>query len=188
MIEISTKQAFSFIMHRFFDQYAEESRLAMKQWLRFRDQEAEFHQNAECWSYQIDSKLFWNFFKSFVFELSHLARRVMMLSANSVLAKRNWSVMNLIMSKTRNLLHSINVNKLMFIYMNERTLDRLTNTIIRLQLSDINIDETELCEMKNRLLQEEISLTETTTTTIIIIKRSTSQTIVSDATRSWVNT
>jgi hypothetical protein len=31
-------------------------------------------------------------------------------------------------------------------------------------------------------------LTETTTTTIIIIKRSTSQTIVSDATRSWVNT
>jgi hypothetical protein len=68
--------------------------------------------------------------------------------------------------------------------MNERTLDRLTNTIIRLQLSDINIDETELCEMKNRLLQEEISLTETTTTTIIIIKRSTSQTIVSDATRS----
>jgi hypothetical protein len=31
MIEISTEQAFSSIMHRFFDQYAEESRLVMKQ-------------------------------------------------------------------------------------------------------------------------------------------------------------
>jgi hypothetical protein len=170
-------------MHRFFDQYAEESRLAMKQWLRFRDQEAEFHQNAECWSYQIDSKLFWNFFKSFALELSHLARRVMMLSVNSVLAERNWSVMNLIMSKIRNSLHSINVNKLMFIYMNERALNRFTNMKSRLQLSDINIDETEFCEMKDKLLQKEVSLT-----TMTSFKRSTSQTIMSDASRSWINT
>jgi hypothetical protein len=50
--------------------------------------------------------------------------------------------MNLIMNKTRNFLHSINVNKLMFIYMNERTFDRLKNTKSKLQFESIDIDET----------------------------------------------
>jgi hypothetical protein len=67
----------------------------------------------------------------------------------------------------------------MFIYMNERIFDRFVNIKDKLQFDKINIDETELCEMKNRLLQEE---------TIIMImtsvsKRSTSQTIMSDASR-----
>jgi serine kinase of HPr protein (carbohydrate metabolism regulator) len=86
--------------------------------------------------------------------------------------------MNLIMNKTRNSLHSINVDKLMFIYMNKRTFDRLKNTKSKLQFADLNIEKTNLCEMKNRLLQEEISLT---STTFIIAKRSISQTIMSDA-------
>ncbi len=81
------------------------------------------------------------------------------------------------MNKTRNFLRSINVDKLMFIYMNERTLDRFVNIKDKLQFDDINIDETELCEMKNKLLQEE-------TTIMIMTKRSISQTIMSDASRS----
>jgi hypothetical protein len=93
--------------------------------------------------------------------------------------------MNLIMNKIRNSLHSINVDKLMFIYMNERTLNRFKNVKSKLQLADIEIDEMKLCEMKDRLLQEEISLTATTTT---FTKRSTSQAIMSDACRSWSNT
>jgi hypothetical protein len=73
--------------------------------------------------------------------------------------------------------------------MNERTLDRPKNTKSKLQFGDIGIDETELCEMKDRLLQEEISLavnttTTTTTTTTTSSKRSISQTIVDDASRS----
>jgi hypothetical protein len=68
--------------------------------------------------------------------LSCLARRVMMLSINSMFAERNWFIMNLIMNKTRNSLHSINVNKLMFIYMNKRTLDRFKNTKSKLQFAD----------------------------------------------------
>jgi hypothetical protein len=70
----------------------------------------------------------------------------------------------------------------MFIYMNERALNRSKDMKSKLQFAGIDIDETNLCEMKNRLLQEEESLTFTTTS--IIIKRSTSQTIVEDATRS----
>jgi hypothetical protein len=88
--------------------------------------------------------------------------------------------MNLIMNKTRNTLHSINVNKLMFIYMNKRTLDRFKNTKSKLQFADLNIEKTNLCEMKNKLLQKEISLT---SMTFIIVKRSISQTIMSDAIR-----
>jgi hypothetical protein len=61
--------------------------------------------------------------------------------------------------------------------MNERTLDRFVNIKDKLQFDDINIDETELCEMKNKLLQEE-------TTIMIMTKRSISQTIMSDASRS----
>jgi hypothetical protein len=49
-------------------------------------------------------------------------------------------------------------------------------------LSGINIDEAELCEMKDRLLQEEVSLAASTS---IIIKQSVSQTIMSDASRPW---
>ncbi len=138
MIEIFTKQVFSFIMHRFFDQFliSQNAKSAMKAWLLFRDQETKFHHTCECWSYQSDSKLFWNFCKSFSSELSCLARRVMMLSINSMFAERNWFIMNLIMNKTRNSLHSINVNKLMFIYMNKRTLDRFKNTKSKLQFAD----------------------------------------------------
>jgi hypothetical protein len=45
-----------------------------------------------------------------------------------------------------------------------------------------------LCEMKDRLLQEEISLADNTTTTTTSSKRPVSQTIVGDASRSWVDT
>ncbi len=187
IVEVFTKQAFSLIMHRFFDQYlkVEDVKLVMKQWLSFRDQKFEFHQNFECWSYSTDSKLFWNFCKTFVLTLSCLARKIMMLPANSVLAERNWSIMNLIMNKTRNSLHSINVDKLMFIYMNERTLNRPKDVKSKLQFAGIDMDETDLCEMEDRLLQEEVSLTDTTT---IITKRPASQTMMGDASRPWLNT
>jgi hypothetical protein len=116
-------------MHRFFNQYlsSEDAKSIMKEWLRFRDQKKEFHQDCECWSYQTNSKLFWNFCRTFSLILSCLTGRVMMLSVNSVLIERNWSIMNLIMNKTRNSLHLINVDKLMFIYINERALNRSKN-------------------------------------------------------------
>ncbi len=92
----------------------------------------------------------------------------------------------IIARRNRNSLHSINVDKLMFIYMNERTFDRLKKTKSKLQFENIDIDETKLCEMKDRLLQEEISLADNTTTTTSS-KRSISQTIVDDASRPWVD-
>jgi hypothetical protein len=68
--------------------------------------------------------------------------------------------MNLIKSKTRNQLSNVNVDKLMYIYINERTLNRPRELKKRLRYTQrIEIDEEELCEMKNRLLQEEIAMT-----------------------------
>jgi hypothetical protein len=74
----------------------------------------------------------------------------------------------------------------MFIYINERTLNRLKNTISKLKFDDMNIDETKIYEMKDKLLQKEISLNNNMTTSSS--KRSTSQTIVDDANKPWIDT
>ena len=89
VIGVSTSQAFFSIMHRFFAEYlnVEEAKSAMKQWLSFRNQEDGFYPASECWTYQTDSELFWNFSRSFAFDLSNIARKVIMLPANSVLAE-----------------------------------------------------------------------------------------------------
>ena len=126
VLGVSTEPTFAPLMHRFFNQHltSAEAATAMKQWLAFRDQEDGFHTSSECWTYQMDPELFWTFSRNFASTLSSLARKVMKLPGNSVLAERSWSVMNLIMNKTRNSMSSISVDKLMFIYMNERTLNR----------------------------------------------------------------
>jgi hypothetical protein len=46
----------------------------------------------------------------------------------------------------------------MFIYMHEQALDRLTNIKSKRQLGVINLDETKLGAMEDRLLPEEISV------------------------------
>ncbi len=67
--------------------------------------------------------------------------------------------MNLIKSKTRNQLSNVNVDKLMYIYINERTLNRFRELKKRLRYTqNVEIDEKKLCEMKDRLLQEEIAM------------------------------
>ena len=106
-----------------------------------------------------------------------------------MLAERSWSIMNLIMNKTRNLLGSINVDKLMFIYMNDRTLHRPKDTHERLRFVGVNINEKHLCEMENALIQEKTALLinggSISSDFFFTSKRSASQQIANDATRSW---
>lgn len=78
-----------------------------------------------------------------------------MLSGNSVLAERSWSIINLIINKTRNSLKLVNVDKLTFIYLNNWTLNRPQDTKEKLKFAGIDIDEEYLCEMENSLLQKE---------------------------------
>lgn len=66
--------------------------------------------------------------------------------------------MNLIMNKTRNSLSSVNVDKLTFIYINNRTLDRPQGVKEKLCFAGVEIDEEHLCEMEDMLLQEETAV------------------------------
>jgi hypothetical protein len=61
-------------------------------------------------------------------------------------------------------------------FVNENFIDVITEGLKNSQ---------KLCEMKDRLLQKEISLADNTTTTTTSSKRSISQTIVDDASRLY---
>ncbi len=92
-------------------------------------------------------------------QLSKLSIRVNRIPDNSVLAERDWSIMNLIKTKTRNQLSNIKVDKLMYIYINERTLNRPWDLKKKLRYSQsIEIDEEKLLDMEDRLLQEEVAM------------------------------
>ncbi len=68
--------------------------------------------------------------------------------------------MNLIKSKTRNQFSNINVNKLIYIYINERMLNQSHELKKRLHyIQSIEINEKKLCKMKNKLLQKKIIMT-----------------------------
>lgn len=60
--------------------------------------------------------------------------------------------MNLIMNKTRNSLNAVNINKLMFIHMNERVMHRQNEkkkTTKKILQHDEDINEKYFCQMKN---------------------------------------
>ncbi len=155
--------AFNIIMMSFFIRYISSShdvKSTMKQWLTFRSQIDNFQFNAECWRWAEDSKLFWLCIESFFSQLSKLSLQVNRISDNSVLVKRDWSVMNFIKTKTRNQLSNINVDKLMYIYINERTLNWSRNLKKKLRYTQsIEIDEKKLLNMKDRLLQKKVAMT-----------------------------
>jgi hypothetical protein len=162
IIDLTTSLIFNSIMMNFFEKYIndhDDVESTMKQWLAFKDQINDFHSTADCWKWTEDSKLFWLCVESFASQLFKLALRVNRISDNSVLAERDWSIMNLIKTKTRNSLNNVNVDKLMYIYMNERTLNRSKNLKKKLRYTQsIEIDEKKLCEMKNKLLQKELTV------------------------------
>ena len=159
VVGITTTHAFMQIMHDFFGSHlttVEERTQALKQWSDFRAQANGFASDSMCWTYINDPDLFWATTEAMAPQLSRLARRVMKLPGNSVLAERDWSVMNLIKNKGRNQLGNVNVDKLMYIYMNERTLGRPFEQRKRLQYTQgLIFNDTKLVEMEERLLAEE---------------------------------
>ncbi len=163
IVDLITSSAFNIIMMSFFIRYISSSHnveSTMKQWLAFRSQIDDFQSNAECWRWAEDSKLFWLCIKLFFSQLLKLFLWINRISDNNVLVKRDWSVMNLIKMKTRNQLSNINIDKLMYIYINERTLNRSRNLKKKLRYTQsIEIDEKKLLNMKDRLLQKKVAMT-----------------------------
>ena len=68
--------------------------------------------------------VFWQAYHAFSTELAQLAIRQFKTPANSVPSERSFSAQNFIHNKFRNRLHQSKVDKLTFIYMNRRVLDR----------------------------------------------------------------
>ena len=92
--------------------------------------------------------------------------------------------MNLIMSKTRNSLNSINVDKLTFTHINERDMHRSKKKKNKQLFDEIdeNINEEYLCQMKNKLLDQNTILFESQNA-FEFFKKSVSQQLTDDATK-----
>lgn len=60
-------------------------------------------------------------------ELAPFAEKLMITYANSVASERAWSAMNFIHSKSRNRLSLETIDKLLFIFINIRSLRKLNN-------------------------------------------------------------
>ena len=121
------ESAFGEFMTRFFQRYAPPDDLAtcMRDFWAFRNQTyAFFPHEASVWAYIDDPIVFWETAARFTPILGELAGRLMQVPGNSVPGERAWSIQNLILTKTRNGIKSINLDRLLFIYINERVLHR----------------------------------------------------------------
>jgi len=73
--------------------------------------------------------------------MAPFAEQLMRTCANSVTSERAWSAMNFIHSKSRN---TLSLDKLLFIYINIRSLQKLNNT---------KPTNDELLELEDRLIE-----------------------------------
>lgn len=89
----------------------------------FRTQKEGFHHNDQSWMDKENPVLFWRTHLDRYPELAIIATRIFETIANSVPSERAFSCMNLVHSKQRNRLGPLKVAKLVYIYMNQRTLD-----------------------------------------------------------------
>lgn len=120
--------AFGPIMTRFFLQYTpgtEQTTTCMRDFWAFRAQiHAFFPHQDSVWTYIDDPVTFWDTAAQFCPTLGTLASRLLQVPGNSVPGERAWSIQNLILTKTRNGIKSVNLDRLLFIYINERILNR----------------------------------------------------------------
>ena len=119
--------AFGGFMTRFFQQYTPPEQLTncMRDFWAFRARKnAFFPHEASVWTFIEDPVVFWETAAKFAPVLGELAGRLMQVPGNSVPGERAWSIQNLVLTKTQNGIKDINVDRLLFIYMNERILNR----------------------------------------------------------------
>ena len=79
------------------------------------------------WEEKDDTVVFWLLYNDVARPLSEFVLRLMKTTANSVPSERNFSSMKIIHSPTRNRLTPQRVDKLLFVYINRRVLNRQLN-------------------------------------------------------------
>ena len=101
---------------------ADQAALIHSEFIQYRNQLSPFEPPRVCWKHASNPRVFWLTQMSYTTLLGKLAVRVFSTPANSVSSERSFSTQNYIHTNTRNALQSDKVDKLIYMYMNERTL------------------------------------------------------------------
>jgi len=100
------------------------SDLVRRQFGQFRSQQGYFSVTGSLWELAGSTRAFWQEVSIFAPELARLALRTFYTPSNSVPSERSFSTRNLIHDKKRNRLEAKRADKLSFIHVNKRILDR----------------------------------------------------------------
>ena len=95
----------------------------------FRAQESPFEYGRRCWGLANHAKLFWHAATNHTKLLGKLAYRLFSTPVNSVASERDFSTQNLIHTISRNAPHSERTDKLMYVYINGRTLNQFEDKL-----------------------------------------------------------
>lgn len=109
-------------MLRFIGKYAGET--GKIQFAEFRIKHGVFARFDEAWKHVDRSIMFWGLMSSFVPELGSLAVKIFKTPPNSVPSERSFSTHKLFHDKRRNKLCADKFNKMVYIHVNQRVLDR----------------------------------------------------------------
>ena len=146
-------------------------------WLFFHDQQDEFHIDKSYLVYVNNSITFWDCATDVFPQLAKLASRLIEMLGNSLpnkllvltkckctllinkLREKTWLIQNLIFTKTRNGIKEINLNSLIYIYINKQILNwqigKYTNRKLK-YTNRLKIKEEEMIDLEKIMLQEKI--------------------------------
>lgn len=121
----------------------------------FRQRQDVFSPGADCWQDSGEPWLFWQIAHHHSPGLATLASRLFKTPANSVPSERAFSTQNLIHTKTRNRLDAQRVNKLTYVHINQRALDRCgTVSSGPLPRTFYDLPATEVLDLEEEALEE----------------------------------
>ena len=98
---------------------------ALKELDEFRGKTGRFYSKLWCWELAEDASVFWNSATTLAPTIGPIAVRLMSTPATSVPSERAFSILNLVHTKLRNRLSIERVDKLQYIYINERVLRKI---------------------------------------------------------------
>ena|SRR5437762_1308397 len=152
----------------FFEKYTSseiDSAKAHEEFRDFRKQRCVFGPDHFCWKEDNNPKAFWEGQSSHTQILGDLGYHIFSTPANSVPSERSFSAQNFIHTKTRNALHTDQVDKLIYTYMNSRILSRLeaaekksidvSHQQVHITGSNLQLSNEDEVELEEILLEDE---------------------------------
>jgi hypothetical protein len=140
-------QAYAFFVHHQIEPIP-----ALKELDEFRGKTGRFYPKLWCWQLAENATVFWNSATSLAPTIGPIAIRLISTPATSVPSERAFSILNLVHTKLRNRLSNERVDKLQYIYINERVLRRIKASY------EVQIDAKADTEAEDQLVELEDNL------------------------------